>query len=75
MTRLLVIALLLGGCSPLAAYTHSWSYTQELFGKDAVEEAKAYAADIERREAGYPVDPHPGVFPYRNATPRDKKAE
>lgn len=75
MRSLLVIALLLGGCSPLAAYTHSFSYMKELFGKDMYEEAKAYAADIERREAGFLVDDHPGVFPYRNATPRDKKAE
>ena len=67
--KVIVLLLLVCGCSPLGAYTHSLSYGKELFGKDQVAETYKRFADLERAEAGYPPT-RDGVFPYRNATPR-----
>ena len=72
MSRLALALLLLGGCSPLAAYSvAAFPYGKELFGKDMFKEAEEYAIGIERREAGFIVGRR-GVLPYRNAVPRSE---
>jgi hypothetical protein len=67
-----LVAVLLSGCTPLAAYSHSFGYMKEMFGKDMQAEAQARLAELKRREAGYTVE-RQGVFPHRNATPRDDR--